>query len=67
LHLDRRLGPIESLKISIRHQELDALDASLDHVIYCVAPAPADADDFDSRARLWRFVTEGVIQPCAII
>jgi hypothetical protein len=36
-------------------------------VIYGVAPPTADADYFDSRARLWRLVTESEIQPCAII
>jgi len=36
-------------------------------MIYGVAPPAADADDFDSRARLWRLVTESEIQPCAII
>jgi hypothetical protein len=36
-------------------------------VIYGIAPAASDADDFDSRARLWRLVTESEIQPCAII
>jgi hypothetical protein len=36
-------------------------------MIYGVAPAAADTDYFDSRARLWRLVTEGEIKPCAII
>jgi hypothetical protein len=36
-------------------------------MIYGVAPATADADDFDSRACLWRLIAEGEIQPCAII
>jgi hypothetical protein len=55
------------LKVSVRHQELDAFDAGIDHVIYGVATAASDADDFDSRARLWRLVAKGEIQPCAII
>jgi hypothetical protein len=36
-------------------------------MIYGVTPPAADADDFYSRARLWRLITEGEIQPCAII
>ena len=39
LHSDRRLRPVERLKVGVRHQELDALDAGVDHVIYGVAPA----------------------------
>src|SRR5262249_40522636 len=67
LHSDRRLRSFKRLKISVRHQEFDALDAGIDHMIYGVAPAAADADAFYSRACLWRLIAEGEIQPCAII
>src|SRR5262245_28216242 len=67
LHPDRRLRPVERLKVCVCYQELDTLDAGIDHVIYGVASAAADADDFDSRARRWWLVSEGEIQPCAII
>jgi hypothetical protein len=39
----------------------------IDHVIDGVATPAADADDFDSRASLWRLVTESEIQSCTII
>jgi hypothetical protein len=38
------------LKVSVRDQKFNAFDTRFDHVIYGIAPATADTDDFNPSA-----------------
>jgi hypothetical protein len=46
------------LQIGVGDEEVDALDAGLDHAVDRVAAAAADADDLDARARGRRLVVD---------
>src|SRR5439155_8797594 len=51
LQLDRGGILPERLQIGVGDDELDALEAHVDHAVDGVAPAAANADHFDARAR----------------
>ena len=42
----------ESLRVRVGDDELDALKAALDHIVYCVAASATDANDGDPRPQL---------------
>jgi hypothetical protein len=63
LNLDRRAGTLEGLEICVGDEELDALDARLDHAIDGVPAAAPDADDLDARARDGRVVIDENVDP----
>ena len=47
LQLDGRVRHAQRLQVRVGDDELDALDAGVDHAIDRVATATADSDDFD--------------------
>jgi len=65
--LDLRPGPVavEGLEVRVDGDELDALDAVLDHPVDGVAAAPAEADDLDLGPE--RVVDQVEFQPAGIV
>ena len=47
---------LERLQIGVGDDELDAVEASVDHAIDSIAAASADADHLDAGARAGRFL-----------
>jgi hypothetical protein len=49
IELDIGVAHEESLRVGVHRDELDALQADLDHAVHSVDTAAADADDLDDR------------------
>src|ERR1700741_246387 len=49
VELDVGIGHQQCLRVGVHRDELDALQADLDHAVDSVDPAAANADDFDHR------------------
>ncbi len=56
-HLDARVGPalLQGLRVGVGHDELDALQRLVDHVVHRVAARAAHPEDGDARLQLFPF------------